>query len=64
MNISAKCPYCGRPNKLPIDANNFTGRDIVNCDSENGGCDRYFVAFWTVAVRTDTKSIDGQKELT
>lgn len=62
-SFSTKCPYCGISNSLMYDPMALVGRDIVCCETTDGGCDRYYVVFWRTSVRWDVKVIEGQKEM-
>jgi hypothetical protein len=41
----AICPYCGYVNKVGYSPKNFLSREIIYCDSEEGGCDKPFAVF-------------------
>lgn len=50
-NIDAKCPYCGFVNKVHI--NDWSGKRLIACDCEAGGCDEDFVIHWRTAIEHD-----------
>lgn len=54
-----KCPYCGVENKIIINIENVIDKQVQLCDCEEGGCDRYFVAFTKIKVECDVKKIEG-----
>lgn len=59
MNAKVKCPYCGLENVIIINPENLIEEQVVVCDHEEGGCDRYFAAFIRVEVETEGKEIMG-----
>lgn len=59
MKAITKCPYCGAENSIEINPENITEEQIVLCDHEEGGCDRYFAAFVRVRMETEGKRIEG-----
>lgn len=59
METKVKCPYCGYENNIEINPENRAQNQIVLCDYEGGGCDKYFVAFTEIAVQTEGKRIEG-----
>lgn len=58
--LSIKCPMCGYVNKLSHTSQKEyyhieSGKPFVMCcDSEEGGCDRYFVAEVTLSASVET----------
>lgn len=59
MKTKVKCPYCGYENNVEINSENAIEKQVILCDCEDGGCDRYFVAFIRVHVETEGKGIEG-----
>jgi hypothetical protein len=41
----AICPYCGHVNKIGYSPKRFLTREVIYCDSEEGGCDEPFAVF-------------------
>jgi proteasome lid subunit RPN8/RPN11 len=37
-----KCPYCGVLQGHRVEADGH-GKQVINCDQAEGGCDKYFV---------------------
>jgi hypothetical protein len=61
--VSVKCPMCGFENKLDKMAQDwYRIKDgdpfVMTCDSENGGCDRFFVARVTLSHNVTTALVD------
>lgn len=57
IKLIVKCPMCGHLNKMDSRAYYKVepGRPfIMTCDSEEGGCDRYFVAQINVVANVKT----------
>lgn len=59
MKVKVKCPYCGFENSIEINPENIIEEQIIRCDCEDGGCDRYFAAFAKTSVETEGKRIEG-----
>ncbi len=59
MKIKVKCPYCGFGNDIIINPENVTEEQIILCDCDKGGCNRYFAAFTEVKVQREGKAIEG-----
>ena len=52
-DIRVKCPYCGFENVIKAKSvNNSYHPNVVTCDSEEGGCDRFFGVKITLSVIT------------
>lgn len=62
MIVTAKCPYCGCNNPLSVAAENHVGREVIICETEGGGCDRIFVALWSVGVQVSCKEVQNERE--
>lgn len=56
-----KCPYCGFENEVEHDVF-YKKSHLVTCDSEEGGCDRNFVADVAVSVTTKARKIEGEED--
>lgn len=59
MRAKVKCPYCGLENNIIINPEIIAEKQIVLCDCEEGGCDRYFAAFAKINVQCEGKTIEG-----
>lgn len=55
-----KCPYCGIENKSIPDTVN--GSELLTCDVEIGGCDKYSVVTYSIETFTTVKSVEGELE--
>lgn len=55
-----KCPYCGLENKAIPDS--IAGAELLSCDVEEGGCDKYSVVIYSVETFTTVKSVEGELE--
>lgn len=55
MNRQAKiaCPYCRKLNAITI-GNDWEARNIVTCDPEAGGCDKFFLVKTEVELKFTT----------
>jgi hypothetical protein len=70
--VNLTCPYCGHKQDAIIDMADFrpyTRPQVVNCDCEEGGCDKWFVfearATFTVTTGTiggDLQPVEVQPE--
>ncbi len=60
MIASVKCPYCGTIQKVCFKSgDDYTIRpQVVGCDNELGGCDRYFAVMFRLTVNTDVYTLD------
>lgn len=57
-DIEFKCPYCGFTNKwFQYETNLFgsrgVSRELVNCDSEDGGCGKEMVLETSIEVKSN-----------
>ena len=43
MTTDIDCPYCQATNKVAVEQK-WSDLQIVLCDPDSGGCDKYFVA--------------------
>lgn len=55
-----KCPYCGFVNSIILEEKTHHPKCILTCDSDEGGCDKDFVAEFTTKITVDCKKIEGQ----
>jgi hypothetical protein len=62
MTLAATCPYCSKHTSGTVKVSLSRNRHIYLCDPDSGGCDKLFVVFWHIQVRTEAKKIDGQEE--
>jgi len=53
---TAQCPYCGHKNIIV--ATTTHGIQIVLCDPDDGGCDKYFVANHSTTVEVRSHRIE------
>ena len=52
------CPYCGFKNKFYTE---YTwGREVLDCDFEDGGCDGIFVVEYNAKLSIKTKRVEGE----
>lgn len=59
MKVKVKCPYCRVENSILVNPENIAEKQIVLCDCEECGCDRYFAAFVKIAVESEGRKIEG-----
>lgn len=59
MKSKVKCPYCGWENNLLINPEKVMEQQIILCDCNEGGCDKYFAAFTEIKVQNTGKKIEG-----
>jgi hypothetical protein len=45
------CPYCGHENRVSV--SRYSVPEITHCDTDEGGCDQYFVMKPTVTIRVE-----------
>ena len=57
--VHTTCPYCGKEAKVKAE-DNYGEKKVVLCDSEEGGCDKYFVADITVFFNVHPLKIEGE----
>lgn len=56
--VTSECPYCGYSQEIRIDRT----REIVLCDIDEGGCDRFYVArIVSKEVFGETLRIEGEE---
>lgn len=51
------CPHCERRLSLAVNANDFSGKLILTCESEEGGCGEDFAVYWSASVSTIARKI-------
>ena len=56
--IEVTCPYCGYKNTITRAIHAHNKRDIILCDIEEGGCDKYFVYRPMVKIHADVWKIE------
>ena len=57
--VAAECPYCGFKQEMRLGS----GTQLVICDCDNGGCDRYYVArIIGQEVCGETLKIEGEED--
>lgn len=57
--IKTVCPYCGLKNENDIEKNErFYEHKIVYCDSDIGGCDRYYVIGLSLSIDVDVYKLE------
>lgn len=49
----------GYENIIIINTENIAEKQILICDCEEGGCDRWFAAFAKINVQCEGKAIEG-----
>lgn len=59
ISINAKCPHCGKDNKIQTTLNNAKYRNTLLCDPDIGGCERLFFYEITVSYSVETYEIKG-----
>jgi len=57
MSLELKCPYCATVNRFAVDTADLTGKAIILCESEIGGCGDYFAMFWHAKAEVTVKRI-------
>lgn len=57
-----KCPYCGHENKVFIQDGAAWDQQIICCNLDSGGCDRYFVTVSTMKIESAAKKIEGEED--
>lgn len=63
-NVEIKCPYCGFVNKVNLEyEDQYPSPGIIICDSEEGGCDRYFVIKPRINLEARTFKIEGVENI-
>ncbi|KML60907.1 hypothetical protein VL15_07290 [Burkholderia cepacia] len=63
-SVSVACPLCGCRQNYFIDSPSTVERpDLVNCDTDEGGCDKYFVVFSHIRVEKFVRAakIEGEQ---
>lgn len=62
MKITSEviCPYCGFKNKFTAEAT--WGRELHNCNCDEGGCDGTFVIEYRAHITTTTKRVEGEEK--
>jgi hypothetical protein len=64
MTIQSKCPYCGCVNNNNAELIPKVHRKIVvTCDSDEGGCDKIYVASAALKVECEVFKIEGQERI-
>ncbi len=63
IRMRITCPYCHRElDYVKVEASvYFSAKQIINCDSEQGGCDRYFAAFVSLRPYVSTFELTDPK---
>ena len=59
LKTKAKCPYCGF--EWPLKVEDAEGKKFVLCYPEDGGCDKWYVVFYSTKVTTTSHKIEGQE---
>lgn len=59
--ISVCCPYCGVSNSVAV-TSDYNDAAVVVCDVIEGGCDRMFVAYISVALSAKALMIEGESD--
>jgi hypothetical protein len=62
LRAQYSCPYCGRKNSAVIDQTSVSGKRVVYCELDGGGCDRMLVLEYYVCVQTSTKALVEEME--
>jgi hypothetical protein len=55
------CPYCGVLQGHRVEAEDY-GKQVINCDQAEGGCDRYFVIDipYSHRLTLEAREIEGE----
>ena len=60
MRYQIECPYCqSKQGFTPESMDVVSGRSIVLCDVDIGGCDLPFVVLWRVTLEASAHAIAG-----
>lgn len=66
LNFEAVCPYCKTNHKFSfrVDVVPFCSqKHVIYCDTEEGGCDEYFVVFLSADVNVVSYGLDFKKSV-
>ena len=61
MTTDIDCPYCQATNKVAVEQK-WSDLQIILCEPDSGGCDKYFVAEIRLNVTSKTFEMVEKKE--